>query len=959
MRAMAADLSPQGHSGRLVGGARCVAAPFPGAVVQPAVVEGTVRDETGVPLGGVKMRLRKGDGDAVSIATRQDGRYALAVFEAGTYTLEAELGNAYRQWTFVHEKGARQGYTDYQAQEVHLEAGEILYQDLNTPSSQVAWWRGEGDARDAVGPHHGILKGGATFLPGLVGQAFSLDGVDDYVLVADASRLNVTGSFSVVAWVFPSVANRIMSILRRQSSSVLYDYAGYALFTQPGLSLNFGISDDAHQLDGEFQTFLSPTNVLTRNAWNQVAAIYDQDTGTRYIYANGVEIARREDPPITLPSNKGDLILGAWDILSRDGSIGSFQGLIDEVSIYQRALAEVAIQRLYSTCAEARWPGQGNASDSRGTNHGILVKNVGFAPGLLGQAFSFDGQGSYVQFNSLIGSFGTADFSIELWLWYDRAYNISQPLLVTSFDQSYLTGVKYFPSANIVSNEVDSVLDLHLDASGHVQVELNSGHDINRLSSAQALSVQTWHHLALVRQGREVRLYLNGRLDTLKATTRVVDLMVPTPMTLGGSPVQERYFAGLIDEVALHNKALAPAAIDSTYQTVLSAWRWRLWSGRLQQGGIVLVIVLALFSSARYYTQRRARRQREVQLAEERQAREEERRAREIADAANQAKSAFLANMSHEIRTPMNAILGYAQILLDREVLSDEQQERAVKVIHSSGIHLLGLINDVLDLSKIEAGRMEVEPVDFDLGQLVDGLANMFELRCQQKGLGWRVERKGENWQVHGDGNKLRQVLVNLLGNAVKFTDSREVVLRVEMREGNRCYFEVLDTGPGIDLQQQKTVFEPFQQGASGAHKGGTGLGLSIVRRHVELMGGQMQLESKVGKGTRFFFLITLQSAQGAADVSSRTPRQQVVGLAAGYAPQVLIVDDVATNREILAQMLERIGVQVRQADSGAAALAVVVLTARNCFILGGWPLMRRAMCTSQIIAIIAFARWT
>ena len=914
----ARDVSPLGHAGQLVGGARCVEAPFPeaGALVRPSVVEGTVRDETGVPLGHATVRLRKSGGDGVGISTRQDGRYALAGLGAGTYTLEAELGNVFHQWAHVYGEGPLQRYADIQAREIDLEAGERLYLDLNAASSQVAWWPGEGDARDAVGAHHGTLMGGVTFAPGLVGQAFSLDGVDDFVHVAHASSLNMSGSFSVVAWIFPTT-EREMSILKKWQTSTEFGFAEYGLHIEPGLRLNFSISDDAHQEDGGFHHFLSPARVLTRNAWNQVVAVYDQTTGIRYIYVNGVEAARRQVPPIILTRNKADLIIGAVTSTTKELFDGHFQGLIDEVSIYQRALSEIAVQRLYSTSAQAQWSGEGNADDSRGGNHGILVKNVTFVPGLVGQAFAFDGGGSHVEFNPDIGSFGTADFTIEMWLWRDQEYGISQPLLITCFDKQYLAGTRYFPRLGLVSNEVDSALDLHLDASGHLQVELNSGHDVSRLGSRQPLSLQSWHHLALVRHGTEVRLYLDGQLDATDITARVVELIVPTPLTMGGSPVLSRYFEGLIDEVTLHNRALGSVEIQNTYETILSTWRWRIWGARLQQGGIGLGLLLALFSSVRYFTQRKAQKQREAQLAEERQA-------REVADAANRAKSAFLANMSHEIRTPMNAILGYAQVLRDTGSLSVEQQQRAVEVIHTSGLHLLDLINDVLDLSKIEAGRMELQAVNFDLGQMVEGLAVMFELRCQQKGLGWRVERRGQTWRVHGDSNKIRQILVNLLGNAVKFTEVGEVVLRVESRAEGLYYFEVRDTGPGIEPQQQEVVFEPFQQGVTGADKGGTGLGLSIVRRNVELMGGRLQVESALGKGARFLFALQLSPAKGPLVEELESRYQHVVKLAAGSTFAVLIVDDVSTNREILAQILQRIGAQVYQADSGKAALAAV-----------------------------------
>jgi signal transduction histidine kinase/ligand-binding sensor domain-containing protein/CheY-like chemotaxis protein len=341
----------------------------------------------------------------------------------------------------------------------------------------------------------------------------------------------------------------------------------------------------------------------------------------------------------------------------------------------------------------------------------------------------------------------------------------------------------------------------------------------------------------------------------------------------------------------------------------LNAWIALPLGGLL--GGLVLV---AAFSSSRYYQQRReAQRLREQLL-------DEERRGREAAEAANRAKSVFLANMSHEIRTPMNAILGYAQILRDQPSLSAEQR-RAVETIQSSGDHLLELINEVLDLSKIEAGRMELQPSDFDLRELAQGLSTLFQLRCRQKGLEWRVELEGEHWQVRGDEGKLRQVLINLLGNAAKFTEAGQVTLAVRAAAEGRFHFAVRDTGPGIPAAEQAAIFEPFHQVASDHHKGGTGLGLTIARRHVELMGGQLQLESAPGKGARFFFDLALPPSQGRKTLAPEEHYRNVVRLAPGRAVRVLIVDDVATNREILAQLLAQVGAQVDLAEGGEQAL--------------------------------------
>ena len=199
------------------------------------------------------------------------------------------------------------------------------------------------------------------------------------------------------------------------------------------------------------------------------------------------------------------------------------------------------------------------------------------------------------------------------------------------------------------------------------------------------------------------------------------------------------------------------------------------------------------------------------------------------AENANQAKSTFLANMSHEIRTPMNAILGYTQIM-GRASDLPEHHRKAIKTIEQSGEHLLGLINDILDISKIEAGHEQLKQADFDLQGMVQGLGTIFEMRCRQSDLVWKLEADVAEGLVHGDEGKLRQVLINLLGNAVKFTPKGEVRLKVEKRDEDQVYFEVCDAGPGIPEEKQASIFEPFHQEGAGMLQGGTGLGLAISR---------------------------------------------------------------------------------------------------------------------------------
>jgi PAS domain S-box-containing protein len=306
-------------------------------------------------------------------------------------------------------------------------------------------------------------------------------------------------------------------------------------------------------------------------------------------------------------------------------------------------------------------------------------------------------------------------------------------------------------------------------------------------------------------------------------------------------------------------------------------------------------------------------------VLERKRAREETLKAKEIAESANRAKTNFLANMSHEIRTPLNAILGYAQILMRKNSLDFDTKD-ALETINRSGINLLDMINEILDLSKIEAGQMEFNPHNFDLYDLVDGMSKLFELRCKEKGLNWVVAGVEEGHNIFGDEVKIRQVLINLIGNAVKFTDSGNVVFKVYTLDNNQCYFEVVDTGQGIPEEIQKNIFQPFRQGTEGYTKGGTGLGLAISKKQLGLMGASLELESKVGKGSRFHFTLQLPMATG--EVHKRSERfGKVIRLAKGHNVKALVVDDVMENRDVLRLLLSDIGVEVTCAENGVEAL--------------------------------------
>jgi CheY-like chemotaxis protein len=276
--------------------------------------------------------------------------------------------------------------------------------------------------------------------------------------------------------------------------------------------------------------------------------------------------------------------------------------------------------------------------------------------------------------------------------------------------------------------------------------------------------------------------------------------------------------------------------------------------------------------------------------------------------------------MSHEIRTPMNAILGYARILDDDPDLNDEQR-KAIRTMGNSGEHLLRLINDILDISKIEAGREILNPTDFDLQGMINGRGSMFEMRCQQENLIWKLSAAIPAGHVHGDGGKLRQILINLLGNAAKFTEAGEIGLKVDALEGDRYSFEVWDTGAGIPEEKQQSIFEPFQQEDEGMRQGGTGLGLAISLGHVQMMGGKIELDSSPGEGARFTFTITLPPGEKPASGRASTAWSKVSHLAEGRTVQALIVDDIATNRDVLSHILTKIGVGVETAKDGAEAL--------------------------------------
>ena len=296
------------------------------------------------------------------------------------------------------------------------------------------------------------------------------------------------------------------------------------------------------------------------------------------------------------------------------------------------------------------------------------------------------------------------------------------------------------------------------------------------------------------------------------------------------------------------------------------------------------------------------------------------------AEAANRTKSLFLANMSHEIRTPMNAILGFTQILQRDPALSPFQATH-LETIARSGVHLLRLIDDVLDMSKIEAGRLVLRPAPLHLGDFLDDLVTTFGGRAESKGLELSLEREaGLPAHVMADEGKLRQILVNLLGNAIKFTERGRVELRVsalspEAQEGPiHLVFQISDTGAGIPLAEQDSLFTVFQQGSTGERTGGTGLGLAISAKLAGLMDGGIEVRSEPGQGSCFTCKVRIELS--AEPLKSLVESVRILGLDPTGGPvRVLVVDDEVDNRVLLCELLQPMGFDVAEAKNGREAL--------------------------------------
>jgi len=364
--------------------------------------------------------------------------------------------------------------------------------------------------------------------------------------------------------------------------------------------------------------------------------------------------------------------------------------------------------------------------------------------------------------------------------------------------------------------------------------------------------------------------------------------------------------------------------------TITPPW----WATNWFRALAVLVIGGIVFGAFQWRVRNMRQRTRELEeTVEQRTA--DLRIAKEEAEMADRAKSTFLATMSHELRTPLNSILGYAQIV-QRDPHTSAPQNRGLKTIESSGRHLLSLINDVLDLSKVEAGAVDLVPSDFHFPAFLHGIGEIVRVRADRKGVDFLIQLSDDLPQfVHADERRLRQVLLNLLGNAVKFTDDGGVTFHVsrsmyqmqsdtELNTGvydaQALCFEVEDTGIGISPVELDDIFDPFQQvGARDRQTEGTGLGLAISHNLLSLMGGDLQVESQPGEGSRFWFELELPIAAEISE-TSKSPGSKTLLLEQDQ-PKILVVDDRWENRAVFRDMLIPLGFDIHEAENGREAL--------------------------------------
>ncbi len=518
----------------------------------------------------------------------------------------------------------------------------------------------------------------------------------------------------------------------------------------------------------------------------------------------------------------------------------------------------------------------------------------------------------FLLFGAFIVACGTTHI-MEVWTLWHPTYWLSGSLKAITAFVSLQTVAELVP---LVPQALALPSPAQLEATNH---ELE--HEIaERKQTEEALRQSEERYLAILEEQTEliVRFWSDGTFTFVnEAYCRYFSL---TRQEIIGTRYQPIIFeadreqvAQLVNSINLEN----PTVTIENRVVVAGEVRWTQWSNRAlfdQQGRLVEIQAVGRDISDRKRT--------EMELQQ----------AKEAAEAANRAKSTFLTNMSHELRTPLNAILGFSQLMSSSSSLSSEQLEN-LSIIRRNGNHLLTLINQVLDLSKIEAQCMTLNEKNFDLFCLLEDLEDMFSLKAKGKGLQLLFESTPDVPQyVRADEVKLRQVLINLLSNAIKFTKLGRVTLRVRSAhsiavEGakvpkTRLGFAVEDTGVGIAAEELDNLFEAFVQTSSGQQaQEGTGLGAVISRQFVRMMGSEITVESSLGRGTTFKFDIEVGVVES-QDIESPQPTRRVIALEPNQPRyRLLIVDDKQDNRQLLMKLLNPLGFELQEAGDGREAL--------------------------------------
>jgi|GEM_PF-1381065 signal transduction histidine kinase/DNA-binding response OmpR family regulator len=458
-------------------------------------------------------------------------------------------------------------------------------------------------------------------------------------------------------------------------------------------------------------------------------------------------------------------------------------------------------------------------------------------------------------------------------------------------------------------------------------------HDYLRYQEIEA------NYILVPSEAEAMQLLMTGEYDYALLSEhggrRLIQVLGSDSITTTGPPISPAMYAFAVQEGNTELVELLNSAIDSLkesgrFNTIYAKWfdyserdeiSWTTFLYYLLWVVVILTVIGGIVSFWIWSLRRRVQaRTKELQ---------KELTERKAAEKANKAKSEFLANMSHELRTPLNAILGFTQILSQKKSMSEKNSEY-IDIIERSGRHLLNMINDVLDLSKVEAGRLEVDLENFSLHFLLEDVENMFAIQADNKNLEFNVsyDSKMPDY-ISSDENKVRQIYINLISNAIKYTNEGYVQVnvkeqkRVDTEQGEKSWIEVSvkDSGTGISKDNLEGIFDPFMQ-VPHSFKTGTGLGLSITKRLIELLGGSIKVESTLGEGSTFTFEIPVNVASEKEQKEIEIAHM-ITGIKNDPPPRILIVDDVFENRKLLASLLGDTGFLTDEVDNGMKAIDI------------------------------------